>query len=115
MKFLRTGSRDILRLGKKRKKTQKWRKARGRDNKIREKVKGHPKKVEIGYRTEKAKRHMIKNKKIILIKNINDANKADKNQIAIISKVGKKKRIEIEKILNQNKVEISNKKNETKP
>jgi ribosomal protein L32E len=115
MKFLRTNTRDILRLGKRRKKDQKWRNPRGRDSKIREKRRGHPKKVEIGYGSKKEDRNKINSKKIIFIKNILDAKKADsKNEIAIINKVGAKKRKEIEEILKQNKVEILNKKNETR-
>ncbi len=113
MKFLRTNTRDFLKLGKKRKKNQKWRNPRGRDSKIREKRRGHPKKVEVGYRTKKENRDKIKSKKVLLIKNILEAKKANsKENVAIIGKIGKKKREEIEKILTQNKVEVLNKKNE---
>ena len=52
-KFLRGKWRTYSKLGKGRKKKQKYRKAKGRHNKIREKMKGNPKKVSIGYKKSK--------------------------------------------------------------
>ena len=47
-KFLRRTWDRYSKLGKGRKKLQKWRKPSGRDNKIREKKKGHSRLVDIG-------------------------------------------------------------------
>jgi len=91
MKFLRIGSSRFKRLGKGRKKLQRWRKARGRDNKIREKKKGRPRRVEIGYKKQK------KRKEIMIIKNMKQAERVKKGEQVIIGRIGRKKRIEIEK------------------
>ena len=119
-KFLRTGTRRYKRLG--RKKLQRWRKPRGRDNKIREKRKGRARKVEIGYRTKKAERNKINGKIIMIVRNIKDADSVGKGDLIIIAKVGKKKRGELEKkiqekggqILNVKKMKITEAGNESK-
>jgi large subunit ribosomal protein L32e len=88
MSFLRTSTRYYKRLG--RKKNLRWRKPRGRHNKIREGVKGKQRKVKIGFKTsEKIK--------AILIRNMREAEKITKGQIVIIAKLGGRKRKDIEK------------------
>lgn len=89
-KFLRTGTRRYKRLG--RKKIQRWRKPRGRHNKMREKRKGRPRKVEIGYRTSRKERGKINGKMPVFVKNLRDAEKVERDSLIIIAKVGKKKR-----------------------
>jgi len=96
-KFLRTGTRKYKRLGKGRKKKQKWRKARGRHNKIREKRKSRPRKVEIGFRTNKNERGKIDGKIPVFIENLKQVDKIKEGDIVILKKVGKRKRIGIEK------------------
>ena len=54
-KFLRGKWRTYSKLGRRRKNKQKYRKAKGRDNKIRLSKKGNPKKVKIGYKKQKKK------------------------------------------------------------
>lgn len=110
MKFLRTSTRNFIRLGKNRKKKQKWRKPRGRHNKIREKRKGKPRKVEIGYRKNKKERGKIKGKIPIIIKNVKELENINKDEnIIIIGKVGKKKKKEILEIAEKKGIEILNK------
>jgi len=92
-KFMRRTWDRYSKLGKKRKKKQKWRKPTGRDNKMREKKKGHPKIVSVGY---KKARKMNKTNQI-LVKNTQELEKVKKNQIVIVGHVGKKKKIEIAK------------------
>ena len=71
-KFLRRDTKRYLKLGKRRKKKQSWRKPTGRDNKMREKRKSYPKVVSIGYKqSNKIRRKIMKNGKII-IKNLDD-------------------------------------------
>ena len=110
-KFLRTGSKRFKRLGKGRKKLQRWRKPNGRDNKIREKKKGRSVKVMVGYRTKKSDRGKIKGKEVIIVKNLKDIEKI-KDHLVIIAKIGKKKRLEIEKKLKEKNIQILNKKQE---
>jgi len=113
-KFLRTGTKKYKKLGKKKK--EKWRRARGRDNKIREKRKSRPRKVEIGLRTNKKGRGKIKGKDPIFIENLKQAEKVRKGDLIIIRRVGKKKRQEIEKKIKEKGGKIINlsRKNESK-
>ncbi|MBD3247626.1 hypothetical protein GF378_03335, partial [Candidatus Pacearchaeota archaeon] len=67
-KFIRRMHRRHSKLGKKRKKKQVWRKPTGRDNKMREKRKGYPAVVSVGYRTEKEKRGKINGKERVHVK-----------------------------------------------
>ena len=59
-RFLRRLTNRYLKLGKKRKKKQKWRKPKGRHNKMREKERGYPAVVSIGYRKNRNERGLIK-------------------------------------------------------
>ena len=115
-KFLRTGARRYKRLGKGRRKLQRWRKPRGRHNKVREGKKGRPARVTIGFRGKKMERGKIKGKSFILVNNIKELEKAKKEELIIIGKVGKKKRLEIEKRAGEREIKILNqKKKENEP
>ena len=103
-KFLRRTWDRYSKLGRKRKKKQKWRRPTGRDNKMRERKKGQPKIVSIGYK--KSKKMNEKNQ--ILVRNISELEKAKKNQIVIIGHVGKKKKIEIAKKAKEMKIPLQN-------
>ena len=108
VKFIRRNWRFKSRLGKGRKKKQVWRRATGRHNKIREKRKGYPIKVMIGFRTEKKKRNTIQNTKPVIVLNVKGLEKVGKGQSALIGKVGNKKRIEILKVAKERKIAIVN-------
>lgn len=101
MKFVRRNWNRFSRLGKKRKKKQVWRRAKGRDNKIREKRKGYPIKVMIGFK-------QTSKPKPILVSNINDLEKIKKGEKVIIGKVGMKKKIEIIKKAKGKNIEVLN-------
>lgn len=103
-KFLRTDAGKYKKLG--RKKKLKWRKARGRHNKTREKRKSRQRKVEIGFRGEKEKRGKINGKIPVYIKNLKEAGNIQKGQTIIIRKVGKKKKLAIEKIIKERMGEL---------
>ena len=109
-KFLRRDSGRFSKLGKKRKKLQKWRGAKGRDNKIREKRFGYPKKPTVGYKKEKSKAGLISGKKPIIVYTINDVEKAKKteNTIIIIGKVGARKKLDLIKHAHALELEILN-------
>lgn len=106
--FLRRSSDRYAKLGKGRKKKQKWKKPTGRDNKMREKRKGYPKVVSIGYSKDKSLRGKINEKEPIIVKNIKELEKVTKNQIVIIGNVGKNKKLEIAKKAKQMNIEIHN-------
>jgi large subunit ribosomal protein L32e len=106
--FLRRTSNRYSKLGKGRKKKQIWRKPTGRDNKMREKRKGYPAVVSLGYRREKRLRDNLKEKAPVKVFNVEDLKKVGKNQIAVISGVGKKKKLEIAMEAKEQKIEIYN-------
>lgn len=88
-KFLRGKWRTYSKLGRGRKKKLKYRRPKGRHNKIREKKKGNPKKVEIGYKKQKSKEEKIK-----IIRDIKELSEVERGEKIIIGKLGQKKKIE---------------------
>ena len=100
-KFLRRTGERYSKLGKGRKKKQKWRRPTGRDNKMREKRRGYPAVVQIGYKKEERKSALI-------IKNVQELENVKKENIVIVGKVGKKKKIEIAKKAKEMKIEFQN-------
>ncbi|MEN7982006.1 MAG: eL32 family ribosomal protein [Nanoarchaeota archaeon] len=107
-KFLRRTWNRYSKLGKGRKKKQKWRNPTGRDNKMREMRRGYPSVISVGYKKDKKLRGTLDEKKPVIVLNISDLEKLGKNEIAIIGRVGKKKKIEILKIAKEKKIEIYN-------
>jgi len=94
-RFVRTDFRKYSKLGVRRKKKQIYRKSKGRDNKMRLKMKGHLRNVNIGFGNEKKNRGLINNLKPVWINNLKELKKITKNEIGIITKIGSKKRKEI--------------------
>ena len=84
MKFLRRNISLHLRIGKKKKGKQVWRRPKGRDNKMRESRKGRPPLVSIGYKRKKEK------KNVIMVYNLQDLENAKKSDVVILGKIGKK-------------------------
>jgi ribosomal protein L32E len=107
-KFLRRSWNKISKLGKGRKKVQRWRKPTGRDNKMREKRKGYSPIVSIGYRSEKETRGKLKQMVPITIMNVADLLKLKKGQIAKLGNVGMKRKIEIVTKAKEMKIEFFN-------
>ena len=97
VKFLRRTGDRYSKLGKGRKKKQKWRKPTGRDNKMREKRRGYPLVVSVGYKKDKKLRGNIENKKPVIINNLKELGEIKENGLVILGKIGKKKKIEIVK------------------
>ncbi len=108
MKFLRKDSHKMSKLGKGRKNKQIWRRPKGRDNKMRERKKGHPASVSLGFRTEKENRNKINGKNPIMIYKIEDLKKIGKEDIAILGKMGKRKKIQIMEEAKKSKIKINN-------
>jgi len=94
-RFLRRLTNRYLKLGKKRKKKQKWRKPKGRHNKMRDKRRGYPAIVKVGYRNSSKERERIAGMAPVSVMNLKDLGKIKSSKIGIIGNVGKKKKIEI--------------------
>ncbi len=101
MAFLRRIHNRYSKLGKRRKKKQIWRRPTGRDNKMREKRKGYPARVSIGYKKTKRENRII-------ISTPKELEKVDKKRAIIVGNVGKKKKIEIAKKAKELKINLSN-------
>lgn len=107
-KFLRTDSVRFSRLGKGRKKLQKWRAAKGRDNKIRERRFSYPVSPRIGYKKPKSESGKIYGKDVLIVRNLDEVKKASKACAIIIGKVGAKKRIEMIKKADERGLHVVN-------
>ena len=114
-RFVRRGTGMHLLIGKKRKKLRKWRKPKGRSNKMRENRKGRPPVVSIGYR------RIHEGKSQIVIHNTKELENAKGYEVIILGSVGKKNKKEIIKKAVEMKINFQNinaakymKKNESK-
>lgn len=107
-KFVKTDSFRLSKLGKGRKKKLKWKRARGRHNKLRAGKRGHPQIVDIGLRTAAKGRNLIMGKVPKLVHNIKELMNAGANGLVIIANIGKKKRKELIEKANQMKIKIIN-------
>lgn len=105
-KFLRHTSHKYSKLGLRRKKKQIWRRPTGRDNKMREQRRGKPALVAIGYSTDKKQRGKINNKTPIIVNNLSQLQNSKKENIILLGKIGKKKKLEIVKKAKEMKLEI---------
>jgi large subunit ribosomal protein L32e len=106
--FIRRTWKKYSKLGKRRKSKQKWKRPTGRDNKMRDKRRGYPKTVSVGYVRDKELRGTIDGKNFLRVESVAELERVGKNQIAIIGKVGKKRKIEIAKKAKEKKIEIAN-------
>jgi len=105
--FLRRDSK-LKKFGKGRGKKAKWRSPKGRDNKLREKRKGYGKVVSIGYSSDKKLRGKLNGKIPVIVSNVSDLKLITKEKIGVVSRIGKKKKIEIAKKAKELKVELKN-------
>ncbi len=107
-KFLRIGYTQYSKLGLRRKNKQVYRKGKGGENKMRLKMKGHLRNVSIGFRSERKTRGLVRGLAPRVINNINDLKNLKKDEIAIVAKLGNKKRIEIAEYALKNNIRLSN-------
>ncbi len=108
VKFIRSEWNKYSRLGVRRRKKLKYRRARGGENKIRLKMKGHPRNVSIGFRSKKTKRDLIKGMMPITIYNLDELKKLEKHEIAVIGKIGNKKKKHIAEYAKQHNLSFLN-------
>jgi large subunit ribosomal protein L32e len=104
LKFMRRDTKRYSKLGKNRKKLQKWRRPKGRDNKMRLKRRGYPACPSVGYRSPKKNRAVIP----IQIHNVKQLEALKKNESIIIARVGAKKKIDIIKKSREMNLKILN-------
>ncbi len=95
-------------LGRRRKKKQKWRRPTGRHNKMRDKKRGYPIVVSIGYKQKNQIRDLINKKTPITVYNLNDLKKANQNNVIIIGKIGDKKKAKLVEEIKKKNIEIVN-------
>ena len=108
-KFLRQETRRHLRIGKRRKKSQTWRRPKGRHSKMRKKRKSYPVSPGVGYKSPKNEAGKIFGLTPVLISNIKELGKLNKNSAVIIArKVGARKKIDIIKKADEMKLKILN-------
>jgi large subunit ribosomal protein L32e len=107
--FVRSDSVRHLKLGKRKSKLRKWRKAKGRDNKIRLKRFGYPVSPTVGHRSSRKEAGKIAGMIPVLVHRPSDLKKLEKNSAAIISStVGAKKKLEMIKEATELKVSLLN-------
>jgi len=104
--FLRGNTHQYSKLGLRRKNKLKYRKGKGLDNKMRLNIKGHVRRVRIGFKNMKKTSGLIKGLKPVMIKNLNDLKKIGKSEIGIIAKVGNKKRKELAEYAIKNNIKL---------
>lgn len=106
--FLRVDTVKYSRLGKGRRKLRKWRRPRGKQNKVRLCRAGYPVMPSIGFKTPRNLSGKIEGLTPKLVHNINELASLAKNEIAIIARVGAKKKMEMLKKADELKIKILN-------
>ena len=106
-KFLRSDTMRHIRLGKKSRKLQKWRRPRGRHSKIRRHRFGYPRMPSPGYGAPRAATGKIKIIPII-VHNEKELAALNSKNIAIIARIGAKKKIALIKKARENNISLAN-------
>lgn len=107
-KFLRSDTNRFSRLGKGRKKLWRWRRARGKSHKMRLGRAGYSSVPKVGFKTPKSEAGKINGMIPQLIHNLNELKSLEKNKIAILARVGAKKKLEIMKKADELGIKIIN-------
>jgi len=102
-KFLRSKWRKYSKLGRGRKKLQVYRRPKGIHNKMKQKMKGNPRMVSIGFKKQKKE-----TERITRVTNIQDLSNINKKGKIIIGKVGDHRRLEIINKAKEKGLEIIN-------
>ena len=105
--FKRTDYMRHLKLGKKRGKVS-WRRAKGVHSKIRRKRTGYPKKPEVGYKTQRSVAGLVQGKLPVLVHNVPEISRLTSKNIAIIARVGAKKKLDMIKKAEEMHITIMN-------
>ncbi len=107
-KFVRKDAKKKLRFKSKRK--TKWRRQKGRDSKIRQKMKSYPKMPDIGYGSPRKTRHLIDGKKPLMIYGPKDLDfmQLDHGHVIIVAHTSLKNKINIAKKAKEKNLKIHN-------
>ncbi len=108
MKFLRADTCRFLRIGKKRRKIQKWRRPRGKSNKMRLGRAGYPAVPKVGFKTPKSEAHRVQGLIPKVVHNLKEIESLGKENAAILARVGAKKKLEMIKKAEELKIKIIN-------
>lgn len=95
-------------LGKKRRKLRKWRRPTGRHSKMRQQRKSYPARPTVGHKTARKDSGKIHGLKPILVHNLTQLSKLDKNSAAILARIGAKKKLELIKYATEKNIKIIN-------
>lgn len=94
--FLRSDTVRHIRLGKTKRRLQKWRRPKGRHSKMRRKHVGYPVQPGIGYKQAAPVSGLIKGKKPVHITTLKDMDSLQKGQLIIINRrIGARKRVDL--------------------
>jgi len=107
-KFLRQETVRYLRLGKKKKSLRKWRLPRGKQSKIRLHRFSYPPMPTVGYKSPRKEAGKIHGLIPKLVHNLRELESLSKDNIAILAKVGAKKKLELIKKADELKIKILN-------
>ena len=108
-KFLRQDTSRYSKIGKNRKKLQKWRKPKGRHSKMRNKRKSYPASPSIGYKSSRKEIGKIDNLYPKIVNNLEELNSVTKEHIVILSsKLGAKKKLTLIKRASELNIPIEN-------
>ncbi len=107
-KFIRQEYLRHSKIGKNRKKLQKWRRPKGRDSKMRLQRKSYPASPSVGYKKPRTERGKINGAVPVLVHNLKEMKNINKNSALIIASVGSKRKIELTKYASENKIKILN-------
>ena len=106
-KFKRAETVRFMRLGKNRPKLQKWRRPKGRHNKMRKKRVGYPSSPTIGHGTPRSISGLLQGKIPVVVHNMKELEQVSAENIVILSRrIGAKQRIEIMKNIQDRKLHV---------
>ena len=107
-KFIRPDTVRFLRLGKKRRKLQKWRRVRGKSNKMRLGRAGYSTVPKVGFKMPKKEAGKVFGLIPKLVHNLNELQALTKNEAAILARIGARKKLELIKKAEELKIKILN-------
>lgn len=107
-RFIRPDTCRFSRMGKNRRKLQKWRRVRGKSNKIRLNRRGYSSAPKVGFKTEKSKAGKVNGLIPRLIHNIDELRALGKNEAAILARIGARKKLELIREAEKSKIRILN-------
>jgi large subunit ribosomal protein L32e len=106
-KFIRAETVRHLKIGKKRRKLQKWRRPKGTHSKVRKQRFGYLASPSIGYKRPDSMRGLIKNKRPVHISNMKELSKINPHSAVVFSRViGARKRIQLLKIAQEKNITV---------